>query len=260
MLPASGFECALRPARWFCRFSLANGSAARRAGIYNPDPSAYSIAVFVFGRVTLMPTALSTPRSDLLERVVKLAWQEADILVWIAQRRRGRRANGNALGNGDSLTPAYFAQRAQEMAEALICNAGGPRVAGSASRIWSRVRAILMDYTVGWTVEEFIIHHVTRNQYEGFPYGLAASDLVRLAEGEFSASRIRSTMTRLARKNLIKKCHTKRRKRRPDNPIPLAEYVWFYSGPSSKYAESPEAIYYMHTPWDQRPHGPASAA
>jgi len=162
--------------------------------------------------------------------------------------------------HGDSFNPERLAQRAQEIAEALICNAGGPRAAGSASRIWSRARAMLMNYTLGRTAEEFIIYHITKNQYEGLPYGLAVSDLVRLAAGEFSASRIRSAMMRLARKNLIKRCYTRRRRKRPGNPIPMAEHVWFYAGPSSKYVESPDLVYYMHTPWDERPHGPASAA
>lgn len=207
-----------------------------------------------------MPTALGTSRNDLLDRVVQLAWQEADILIWLAQRRLTGHRGGDAPRNGDSLNSEHLARRAQEIAEALICNAGGPHAAGSASRIWSRVRAMLMNYTLGWTVEEFVIDHITKNQYQGFPYGLAASDLVRLAAGEFSASRIRSAMTRLARKNLIKRCYTKRRRKRPGNRIPTAEYVWFYAGPSSKYAESPDFVYYMHTPWDKRPHGPASAA
>lgn len=207
-----------------------------------------------------MLTALSTTRNDLLDRVVQLAWQEADILVWFAQRRPGQQRGGEALRNSDSLSPEHLAHWAQEIAEALICNAGGPRAAGSASRIWSRVRAMLMNYTLRRTVEEFVIYHVTKNQHEGFPYGLAASDLVRLAAGEFSASRIRSAMMRLARKNLIKRCYTKRRRKCPGNPIPVAEYVWFYAGPSSKYAESLDLVYYMRTPWDERPRGPASAA
>jgi hypothetical protein len=207
-----------------------------------------------------MLTALSTPRNDLLDRVVQLAWQEADILVWFAQRRLSRQRRGEAVRRGDSFNPERLAQRAQEIAEALICNAGGPRVAGSASRIWSRARAMLMNYTLGRTAEEFIIYHITKNQYEGLPYGLAVSDLVRLAAGEFSASRIRSAMMRLARKNLIKRCYTKRLRRRRGNPIPMAEHVWFYAGPSSKYVESPDLVYYMHTPWDERPRGPASAA
>jgi hypothetical protein len=207
-----------------------------------------------------MLTGLSTPRNDLLDRVVQLAWQEADILVWFAQRRLSRQRRGEAVRRGDSFNPERLAQRTQEIAEALICNAGGPRVAGSASRIWSRARAMLMNYTLGRTAEEFIIYHITKNQYEGLPYGLAVSDLVRLAAGEFSASRIRSAMMRLARKNLIKRCYTKRLRRRRDNPIPMAEHVWFYAGPSSKYVESPDLVYYMHTPWDERPRGPASAA
>ncbi len=207
-----------------------------------------------------MLTALSAARSDLLDRVVQFAWQEADILVWFAQRRLGRQRGGEVLCDSDSLNPEHLAHWAQEIAEALICNAGGPRAAGSASRIWSRVRAMLMNYTLGRTVEEFVIYHVTKNQYEGFPYGLAASDLVRLGAGEFSASRIRSAMMRLARKSLIKRCYTKRPRKRPGNPIPTAEYVWFYAGPSSKYAESPDLVCYMHTPWSERPHGPASAA
>jgi hypothetical protein len=195
-----------------------------------------------------------------MDQVVQLAWQEADTLVWFTQRRPGRRAIGEALCNGDSLSPEHLTRRAQEIGEALIWNAGGSDAAGSASLIWSRVRAMLMNYTLGWTCEEFVIYHVTKNQYESFPYGLAASDLVQLAADEFSPSRIRSTMMRLARKGLIKRCHTKRRRKRPGNPIPVAENVWFYAGPSSKYAESPDAVYYMLTPWEERPGGPASAA
>ena len=207
-----------------------------------------------------MSTALSATGNDLLDRVVQLASQEADILCWFAQRRPGRQRDGEAPRNGDSLDPEHLAHRAQEIAEALICYAGGPRAAESASRIWSRVRAMLMNYTLGQTAEEFVIYHLTKNQYERFPYGLAASDLVRLAAGEFSASRIRNAMTRMARQKLIKRCYTKRRRTRSNNPIPIAEYVWFYAGPSSKYAESADSIYYMHTPWDKRPHDPASAA
>ena len=92
-----------------------------------------------------MLTALSTTRNDLLDRVVQLAWQEADILVWVAQRRLARQRGGDALSSRDSLTPEHLTHWAQEIAEALICNAGGPRAAGSASRIWSRVRALLMN-------------------------------------------------------------------------------------------------------------------
>jgi hypothetical protein len=205
----------------------------------------------------VMPTATS---SDLLDRVVQLAQEEADILVWLTQRRLGHQRAGETPSNGDPTSPEYLIRRAREIGEALIYDAGGPHSAGSASRIWSRVRAMLMNYTVGWTVEEFIIYCVTKNQYERFPYGLAASDLTRLAEHEFLASQIRSAMRRLARKNLIRRCYTKRRRHRSSNPIPIAEYVWFYAGPSSKYAESPDLIYYMHTPWDERPDGSASAA
>jgi hypothetical protein len=207
-----------------------------------------------------MLTALSTTRDDLLDRVVQLAWQEADTLVSFAQRRPGRHGDGKKLSISDPPSPQHLTHWAQEIAEALICNAGGPRTAGSESRIWARVRAMLMNYTPGRTVEEFIIYQVTKNQYERFPYGLAASDLMRLAAGEFSASRIRSAMTRLARRDLIRRCYTKRRRKRSGNPIPVAEYVWFYAGPSSKYAESPDLVYYMHTPWDERPSDPASAA
>ena len=199
-----------------------------------------------------MPTAVSTTAEELLEQTVKLAREEVDILIRLAHRRRAGQETPEACFDGNLFTPTNLVHWAREIAEAYIYNAR-PESAGTASRIWARVRALLMMYTPDWTVDEFVIFYVTRNQYEGFPYGLAVSDLVRLAGDVFLKSRIRTAMTRLARKKLIRRCYTKRVTTRPGNPIPIREHLWFYAGLSSKYAETPDLIYYMNTPWEDRP-------
>ncbi len=60
-------------------------------------------------------------------------------------------------------------------------------------------------------------------------------------------------MSRLGRRKLIHKCYSKRATVRPGNKIPTREFVWFYAGGGSKYAENPERVVYMNTPWGERP-------
>ncbi|RMF77857.1 MAG: hypothetical protein D6744_10875 [Planctomycetota bacterium] len=181
-------------------------------------------------------------RDDLTERVVDYARQEAEMLASFAQRRLVRQNDEEPLWTGTERV----LRRTRQLAEAIILDGHDPLAATSAARVWARVRAILMNYTRGWTVEEFVLFHLTGDEYRRFPYGLAVSDLKRLADGAFPIGRIRSAMTRLARKGLIERCRSKRRRHRPGNPIAIAENVWFYAGPTSLYAEDPERVLTMH--------------
>jgi len=193
-------------------------------------------------------------QADLLEQVVELARKEADILVRLTRWRPPGQERREPPFDPALVTPQRLVRWAQEIAEALIgLNGLRDGGAGTASRLWSRIRAMLMMYRPDWTADEFVIYQLTRDQHAGFPFGLAASDLIRLADGQFGRSKIRSAMRRLARKGLIRECYSKRIIRRLRGPLPTRESVWFYSGPSSKYAEKPEGVLYMHTPWDDRP-------
>jgi|GEM_PF-5955503 len=201
-----------------------------------------------------MSSLVESARDRLVENVVELAEAEADILVRLARWRPPGQDRQACPFGSDALTAQRVVHWSREIAEALIRSeriAGSGR--GTASRLWSRVRAVIMMFKPNWNVDEFILFHLTRDQYCGFPYGLAVSDLIRFADGDFPPSRIRSAMRRLARRELIKPCHTKRSRPRPHSRLPTRESLWFYSGPSSKYAEDPERFTFMHTPWDQRP-------
>jgi len=200
-----------------------------------------------------MSTPVTSTQGEVVEQVVRFAEQEAEIfarlIAWRPpdDRRRTRPVHARPV------TPEHLVRWSREIAEALVCaNDVRDSDPATASKIWARVRALIMLYTEGCTVDEFVILHLTRDQYDRFPYGLAVSDLVRLAEGRFAPSKIRSAMRRLARRGLIRACHTKRARLRPGSRLPVYEFLWFYSGPSSRYAESPERIYYMHTPWQER--------
>lgn len=181
-------------------------------------------------------------RDDLTEQVVDYARQEAEMLASFAERRLVRQYDEETLWTGAERVM----RRTRQLAEAIIKDGADPLAASSAARVWARVRAVLMNYTPGWTVEEFLLFHLTGDEYRRFPYGLAVSDLKRLAGGDFPTSRIRSAMTRLARKGLIQRCDAKRRTHRAGNPIAIAEFVWFYAGPTSLYAEDPARVLAMH--------------
>jgi hypothetical protein len=201
-----------------------------------------------------MLTLQATTQGQVVENVVELARDEAEILARLACWRPPGRVRRVRPLEVDAVTPGHLVRWSRQIAEALVQSADITDTdPGTAFKVWSRVRALLMMYDPNWTVDEFVIFHLTRDQYGRFPYGLAASDLTRLAEGRFPASRIRTVMRRLARRGLIKACHTKRSRPRPGSRLPTYEFVWFYSGPSSKYNESPDLVYYMHTPWDDRP-------
>ena len=206
-----------------------------------------------------MAVASTTEQDRLLDQVMRLARRESFILARLSRWRPPGEDKPRPVFEASAVTVEHLIHWARQITEALIRQHGLSDRGGAASKLWSRVRALLMSYRLDWTIDEFVIYHVTKNQYDGFPYGLAVSDLVRLAEGEFTNARIRTAVSRLGRRKLIRKCHSKRATVRPGNKIPTREFVWFYAGPSSKYAEDPDRVSYMNTPWGELPPAKADA-
>ena len=201
-----------------------------------------------------MAVISKTEQDQLLECVMEMARREADILARLSRwRPPGEEEERRPVFDTSGVTADHLIHWARQIAEALITGRGLTGRAGAASKLWSRVRALMMCYRPDWTVDEFIIYHMTKDQYDDFPFGLAVSDLVRLADSEFTAGKIRTAMSRLGRKKLIGKCYSKRATVRLGNKIPTREYVWFYAGSGSKYAENSERVVYMNTPWGERP-------
>lgn len=200
-----------------------------------------------------MAVISKTEQGELLECVMELARREADILARLTRWRPPGEEQRRPIFDTSGVTADHLVNWARQIAEALITSQGLSGQAGAAAKLWSRVRALMMSYRPDWTVDEFIIYHVTKDQYDEFPFGLAVSDLVSLTGGEFTAGKIRTAMSRLSRRKLIRKCYSKRATVRPGNKIPTREFVWFYAGPGSKYSENSDRVFYMNTPWGERP-------
>ena len=83
-----------------------------------------------------MQPALSTADEELVEQAVELARQEADIFVRLAGSRRSDQDNGEAPLDSHLVTSSHLVHWSREMAEAVICSAGGADRAGTASRVW----------------------------------------------------------------------------------------------------------------------------
>lgn len=206
-----------------------------------------------------MAVVSTTEQDRLLDQVMDLARHEANILARLSRWKPPGEDKPRPVFEVSAVTVEHLIHWARQISEALIQQHGLSARAGAASKLWSRVRALMMSYRLNWTIDEFVIYHVTKNQYDGFPYGLAVSDLSRLADGEFTKPRIRTAVSRLSRRELIKKCYSKRSTVRPGNKIPTREFVWFYAGPSSKYVENPDRVYYMNSPWGELPRAKADA-
>lgn len=206
-----------------------------------------------------MAVASTIEQDRLLDHVMDLARRESFILARLSRWKPPGEDKPRPVFEASAVTVERLIHWARQITEALIQQQELSGRAGAASKLWSRVRALMMSYRLEWTIDEFVIYHVTKNQYDGFPYGLAVSDLVLLGDGEFTNARIRTAVSRLRRRKLVKKCYSKRVTVRPGNKIPTREFVWFYAGPSSKYAENPDRVYYMITRWGELPTAKADA-
>lgn len=207
-----------------------------------------------------MPTPNRAQQEKLLERVMELAEREAEILARRARWRPLHEEPGRRVREPERVTPDHLLHWARQMTESLIRARGLTGGAGAASKLWSRVRALIMAYHPDWTVDEFVLYNLIKDQYGDFPFGLAVRDLINLAGDEFTDSQVRSAVNRLSRKKLIRRCYSRRARVRPGSIMPTREHVWFYAGPSSKHAESPDRVYYMNTPWGERPQAAEAAA
>lgn len=199
---------------------------------------------------------LDEKQHQLLEEVIQIASKNAEDIKQEAQSK---------LSLGQSIPSYEIAFLSTEqlvlwitiLAKVVIVFSQQDDKIASAEKLWQKVRKFFIYDNPNWTVMEFIIFQLTKDERSNyFPYGLSVYDLYELSELAFSMRQIRYSLSKLEKLGLVKRCYSRRTTRittEKDSNRKIIEQVWFYAGSGSKFSLAHEQILYMWTPIKERP-------
>lgn len=183
--------------------------------------------------------------SDTLTEFRNCARAEADAVIQNGRAKLPEGATYSAPFDVAFLDPGTLVSWAESIAEALVYLGGLAGGVHAGRTLWKKVRSFFDETSPSWTVEEYIVYSLIKNEGSGYASGLSVRQLM----GRFSRREIQAGLRKLRKLGLAKHCYSRRTSKCLETDgrwVSRTENVWFPTGIRSHYSSAPTSVYFMY--------------